>query len=287
MRSCSALVLLALVTCLTSCKEAPPRTPPSQAWMLELLEENTDTFAEALAHVDLLASSPPFVWKEGYIAVNPDIAQETDPARLAAAGLTLGDPTVPAGLCSVFVVHDIYYNGTGRNGQTVHYYAFPDFVAGGAFPKVPVTDGQSLTVGPSDRPFIQALEALRIFPSKTQLDIDRGDNNNVAISWGGIERILEEGTEAVLHNASTTIAVTDGGTTGDDYIFDESFAIEEHEESTLVVDPPIDYGEITFETDLTIALLGSGPIAIEPIQLLGDLIDYDPDDDDLDPEVSQ
>lgn len=258
MQTIVKVILFLLALTLSACKQEP-EFPPAKAWYFEVFEENRDTFPEELAHVDLAGAPPPFTFDDDKLLVHPDYENTTDPEILKEIRLTLGDRSKPMSQCHVFLVHEIYYAGVGRESQSLHYYAYPDFPATVSFPSPPIPEDGTLSFDPNEAPFVEAVESMRVFVPGTELRITEQEGEIHAGLEGNVALILP-GQDRLLLKGSLTANVVEMPTTGEDFIFDESFGVTEEEKADLIVDPVIPYGSVTFETELTLTFYGKIPV---------------------------
>ena len=266
------LTALLLALCLGSpgCDGEQAPLPPkgdgadgTAVTVLEILEQNTDTFPEPFSLGDDEAVDAPFMRIGDRVELARDVADATDPEVLEQHALVLNDPKVPLAKCRVLVAHQIAYNGTGRQGTRWRYYAFAKLPASIALPGTPKGDRFEHDPGRSRVPFTVGIADVRVLGDEAgTLTIEPTDEaGKVRVRVGEDVKDLSAGKTQVLLTRQKTIHVVEKPLARDAVTWDGPGA----DKLPAVLRPGRDHGRITFKTELTITYVEAASV-VAPAQ---------------------
>ena len=243
-----------------------PTKPVEKAVVVEILEENSDTFKRPLMVGGAVAFTEPFRVVDKTVLLDPRAAKTTDSQVLDEFSLILEKPKRPLAQCGVLVLHTIQYNGVGRRGPSRDYYAFEKLPVGVPMPAAP--GGAKFQHDParSPLPFAIAVEHIRILGDKpTKLALAAGEGGKLSVIFGDKTVLLAAGETAKLHQRAQQIAVTEKGLRNDQVRWKGKAPAN----PAKYLYPPRDHGVAKFTTRISIRYLGVCPVATAPEAKVG------------------
>lgn len=186
--------------------EKPSEKPEAQAFFVELSELNQDGFQETLFIADSPVQPPPFRWVEGKIVVAQGVQAAIDQGQEAAQyrlyldkpGLNLKEGA------KLFLIHQVRFSGTGRQGSFANYYVFGEYPAQLKLPVFDTTSDQ-LRLRVSDS--VGQTLGIRLIPAAS-LDLSEKFGGQMEVSFAGKKTVLLAKGQELLSKLKHATSIT-------------------------------------------------------------------------------
>lgn len=243
---------------------AVPAEPLFKSIMaVEILEQNTDSFPEALNVCGDTVAGMPFKILRGHAVLDGSIADETDAKLLAAHGMRLGTRGVPLSRCRVLVLHTIVYGGVGRDATRHEFHAFEKLPVSLQLPAAPAGDVFRYDPAKDAAPFMIATERIRVLADRpSEILIEPGKNEgSVRVTLGKVSKLLAAGELADLFDRIREIRVTEEALASDQVLWKG----KKPDNLPASLLPARNHGQIKFTTKLKVKNWGVYPVRFEKI----------------------
>jgi len=236
-----------------------PAKPPAgaaqqrpRAFFVELKEINKDDFKENLFVMEPSDTPPPFQLQEGRLLVREETLRSiAEGKEKEEFQLFLDKPGMDIKKeAKLFLVHQVQYQGTGREGSFAHYYIFSQYPAQlklPAYEKPP--ESVELGVNQSAAQTFQ----IRLIPAET-LQLSEKESDQIEVTFAGRKTVvLSEGDQLLSklsHATSVTQEIFAPLPKGD--VRQEDFKVLTEE-----------YGKVDFQTELSVRNIGRMEVSVE------------------------
>ena len=237
-------------------KPAKPPTEASQqkprAFLVELKEINKDDFKENLFVMEPSDTPPPFQLQEGRLLVREEalrsIAEGKEKEQFQ---LFLDKPGMDIEKeAKLFLVHQVQYQGTGREGSFAHYYIFSQYPAQ---LKLPVYEKPPESVALGVNQSAAQTFQIRLIPAET-LQLSEKEPDQIEVVFAGRKTIVLAEGDQMLSKLSHATSVTQE-------VFAPLPKGEVRQEDFKILTE--EYGKVDFQTELSVKNAGLHDIQLE------------------------
>ncbi len=245
---------------------APAGEDGGRVHLVVLREVHADDFRGVLAEEHGEAEDPGVEWRAGVLWLDPEVAALTDPAALAAHGVTLADGDTPLSRCAGVVLWERVYAGAGRRGgaRRVHGFAGPQgrLDLGLSEPPAHIDHDPG-----ADGDLGARLLDLRLAPGPPgALEVRLAADGPARLSAFGVELVPGAGREATWAPARRVLAVRERALLAGQLEVEGLGPLAADEE----VEPATDFGAIAFESTWSVHDHGPVPWRLMPAPAAGE-----------------
>lgn len=248
----AALVLLAGF--LIFARKSPPKSDEERpkVFLVELKEVNKDGFKETLFVMESSGTPPPFELRENRLLLREEALRAIAAGKekeqfhlfLDKAGMEIEKEA------RMFLIHQVRYEGVGREGGFARYYIFSQYPAQ---LKLPVYEKPPESVELGLNQSVTETFQIRLIPDE-DLQLSEGGPDRIEVTFAGKKTVVLAEGDQMLSRLSHAASITQE-------IFAPLPKGEIREEDFHVLKE--DYGKVDFQTELSLKNIGRVEIAVE------------------------